>query len=110
NLNSNSKVCRSMLLACMALVATLLLPGCATTGNAPAREPVTRELPNPPSYLQPAAVPPATEGVSPFVVSEQRKAVIERQNYVIVRAKDAWQTMKRTYSKSLIRKGVFGSR
>jgi hypothetical protein len=105
----NSRYARSMLLACTVLTASLLA-GCGSLQKPPLREPVTRELPDPPDYLRPAEVPPAREGSSPFVVSEQRGAVIERQNTVIVRAREAWHTMKRTYStsKGLIRKGLFG--
>lgn len=109
NSNVNSVRCRWMLPASTVLVASLLLAGCATMGT-PVREPVTRELPDPPAYLQPVEVPPAKQGVSPFVVSEQRGAVIEQQNYVIVKAREAWHTMKKTYStsKGLIRKSIFG--
>ena len=99
----------SMRLACTVLAGSLLA-GCASFQKAPLREPVTRELPDPPAYLQPVEVPPAREGSNPFVVAEQRGAVIERQNVIIVRARDAWHTMKRTYStsKGLIRRGLFG--
>ena len=107
NSNYNSGGFRSMRLAFTALAASLLLAGCATMGS-PAREPVTRDLPDPPAYLQPVEKPAAKEGTSPFVVSEQRGAVIDRQNYVIVQARKAWHTMKRTYSKSLIRRSIFG--
>lgn len=107
NSKPNSAGFRSMLPVFMALTASLLLGACATTGSTPVREPATRDLPNPPAYLQPIPKPPAREGVSPFVVSEQRGEVIDQQNHVIVRAREAWQTMKKTYSKSLIRRGVF---
>jgi hypothetical protein len=63
---------------------------------------VTRVIPGPPAYLEPAAVPPATTGTSPFVVSAQRKQVIVRQNGIIVGAKKAWSTMKETYAKSFL--------
>jgi hypothetical protein len=49
-------------------------------------------------------VPPATKGVSPFVVSEQRKEVIVQQNTVITSARNAWQKMKATYQKSFLKK------
>lgn len=81
---------------------TLLLAGCGST--APLREPVTRVIPGPPSYLQPVAVPPARVGSSPFVVSEQRKQVIVKQNRIITGARDAWQKMKSTYSKSFLQR------
>lgn len=84
----------------------LLLGGCAT--NTPIREPVTRNIPGPPSYLQPVAVPHAKKGDSPFVVAEQRKHVIVRQNTVIVNARSAWTNMKATYSKSFLKRSVFG--
>ena len=112
NSKPNSRRSRWMLTASTALTASLLLAGCGSFQKPPLREPVTRELPDPPPYLQPAEVPPAREGVSPFVVSEQRKAVIQQQNYVIVRTREAWHTMKRTYStsKGLIKRSLFGQR
>lgn len=78
----------------------LLVGACAH--NPPLREPVTRVIPGPPSYAQPAAIPPATVGTSPYVVAEQRKQVIVRQNKVIVGLKSAWTKMKATYSKSFL--------
>jgi hypothetical protein len=68
----------------------------------PLREPVTRTIPGPPSYLQPAAVPPALAGSSPYVVAEQRKQVIVHQNKIITGAKAAWSKMKDTYRKSFL--------
>ena len=76
--------------------------GACASSRLPAREPVTRVIPGPPSYLQPAAVPPASAGVSPFVVAEQRKQTIVRQNRIIVGAKEAWTKMKDTYRKSFL--------
>lgn len=72
--------------------------------GSPAREPVTRVIPGPPSYLKPAAIPPSTPGSSPFVVAEKRKQVIVGQNTVIVGARNAWQRMKQTYSRSLLKR------
>lgn len=86
----------------------LLLAGCATGSNLPLREPVTRNIPGPPSYLQPVAVPPARVGASPYVVAEQRKQVIVKQNSIIVGARNAWTNMKATYQKSFIQKNIFG--
>lgn len=63
---------------------------------------MTRIIPGPPSFLEPAAVPPATTGASPYIVAEQRKQVIVRQNGIIVGAKKAWTKMKETYSKSFL--------
>jgi hypothetical protein len=88
----------------MALTASLLA-GCASN---PAREPVTRQIPGPPEYLRPAPVPPATKGKSSYVVAEERKSTIEHQNIVIVGARNAWQNMKDTYSKSFLKKRLFG--
>lgn len=84
------------------ILMPLLLGGCATRGAI--REPVTRNIPGPPSYLQPSEVPPARKGASPFVVAEQRKHVIVRQNTVITRARDAWTNMKATYNKSFLKR------
>lgn len=53
-------------------------------------------------------MPPATPGKSVFVVSQQRADVIERQNYVISSTYNAWIAMKQTYSKSLVKKSIFG--
>lgn len=83
-------------------MSALNLGACASLRGPPAREPVTRVIPGPPSYLQPVDVPPATAGTSPFVVSEQRKQVIVHQNGIIVGAKKAWSKMKETYSKSFL--------
>ena len=93
--------------AMLILLTSLSLAGCATSSSLPAREPVTRVIPGPPSYLQPAAVPPAREGVSPFVVAEQRKQVIVQQNAVIVGARNAWTKMKATYQKSFLKRNIF---
>ena len=87
-------------------MTVLLLGGCAS--SAPYREPVTRNIPGPPSYLQPVAVPPARIGTSPFIVAEQRKQVIVKQNGIIVGARDAWTKMKATYQKSFLKKNIFG--
>lgn len=93
----------------MLILMTLQLGACATMGDGqPKREPVTRNLPDPPSYLQPAPVPPAPVGADPFVVSEQRKQVIVSQNKVIVGARSAWVKMKSTYQKSFLKRNVFG--
>lgn len=91
----------------LTLILTTLLAACATN-NAPLREPVTRVIPDPPSYLQPVAVPPARVGASPYVVAEQRKQVIVQQNGIIVGARNAWQNLKATYGKSFVKKNVFG--
>jgi hypothetical protein len=58
--------------------------------------------------LQPVPLPPAREGASPFVVSEQRKQVIVKQNSIIVGARDAWSKMKATYQKSFVKKNILG--
>ena len=80
--------------------------------QSPAREPVTRNIPGPPDYLQPEPVPPTVDrsgkGKSPFVVAEERGQVIVRQNVVITAARGAWNTMKDTYSKSLLKRNYFG--
>jgi hypothetical protein len=90
------------------LLLPLALTDCAGFGQrAPLREPVTRDIPPPPSYLKPAAVPVATIGASPFVVAEQRKQVIVKQNKIIVGAKKAWSGMKNIYGKSYVKKKFF---
>jgi len=86
----------------MLILTSVVLGACAS--STPYREPVTRVIPGPPSYLQPTAVPPATSGASPFVVAEQRKQVIVRQNSIIVGAKKAWAKMKETYGKSFLKR------
>ena len=90
-----------MALARVCFLLTLTVPLTACAGRAPYREPVTRNIPGPPSYLQPAAIPPSA-GKNAFVVAEQRKQVIVSQNTVITSARRAWQGMKDTYSKSLL--------
>lgn len=90
---------------CLILSSTLFLAACA---HVPDREPVTRNIPNPPSFLKTSPVPPATPGKNVFVVSQERADVIERQNAVIRRTYNAWITMKETYQKSFLKKSVFG--
>lgn len=95
-----------------ALSLSLCLSGCASFGTrAPAREPVTRTLPPAPSYLRPEAVPPATVGKDLVVVAKERGKVIERQNKVIVKAKNLWNnTVRGIYSKSAVaKKRLFGN-
>ena len=104
NLKLNSALVRPVLLACTVLMAAPLT-GCGTSG-ALVREPATRSIPPSPSYLVPAQKPPAVG--SPFVVAEKRGAVIDQQNSVIVRARKAWDTMRSTYSKSFLKKKLFG--
>lgn len=82
------------------LILSLAAAGCASQQGY--REPVTRNIPGPPSYLQPAAVPPARVGTSPYVVAEQRKQVIVKQNTIITGARNAWTKMKETYRKSFL--------
>ncbi len=88
----------TVLLSVSTVTAASLLASC---GNH-VREPVTRTIPGPPEYLRPAPVPPATKGKSAFVVSEERGAVIERQNIIIVGARNAWTKMKETYNTSFL--------
>lgn len=107
---SNWQARRSTLLAIT--LTSLLLGACAHV--PPAREPVTRNIPGPPDYLQPEPVPAKVDsngkGKSPFIVSEERGQTIVRQNVVITSARSAWNTMKETYGKSLLPRKYFGSR
>lgn len=48
------------------------------------------------------------KGKSPFIVAEERRQIIVRQNVVITAAKSAWDTMKQTYSESLLKRNIFG--
>lgn len=82
---------------------TLPLANCASRGTV-GREPITRNIPGPPEYLQPVPVPPAREGVSPFVVAEQRKQALGKANSIIVGARSAWSNMKATYQKSFLKR------
>lgn len=88
----------------------LLLGACAH--QPPAREPVTRVIPGPPAYLKPEPIPATVDskgkGKSPFIVAEERGQVIKRQNVVITAARGAWDTMKQTYSESLLKRNIFG--
>lgn len=100
---------RIALRACTtALILTLVIPLAGCTSNPAGREPVTRTIPGPPSYLQPVAVPPARAGVSPFIVSEQRKQALGTANTIIAGARGAWSKMKDTYSKSFLKRNPFG--
>ncbi len=72
------------------------------------REPVTRNIPGPPEYLRPVPKPPSPKGSNAFVVSAQRGAVIDQQNVIITSARSAWEKMKSTYSKSFLKRKVFG--
>ena len=87
-----------------------LLGACAHV--PPAREPVTRTIPGPPSYLRVQPVPSTVDsqgkGKSPFVVAEERKQVIGRQNTIISSTYEAWTSMKQTYSESLLKRNIFG--
>lgn len=89
----------------MLLLAALSLTGCS---HLPAREPVTRNIPGPPDYLNPLPKPPSPKGSNAFVISAQRGAVIDRQNTIIVSARSAWTKMKDTYSKSFLKRKIFG--
>jgi hypothetical protein len=53
-------------------------------------------------------VPRADVGTSPFVVAEQRKRTILKQNYIINGARSAWSKMKDTYKKNPLKKKLFG--
>lgn len=88
------------------LILTPVLGGCAS--RMATREPVTRELPGPPASLKPQPVPPATKGKSVYVVSEQRKQVIVRQNRIIEGAAQAWTAMQQTYRRSFLKRSFFG--
>lgn len=91
------------------LLLILTIPLLAACGSTmPLREPTTRDIPGPPKYLQPAAIPPAKAGSSPYVVAEKRKQVIVNQNRVIVGARNAWTNMKTTYQNSFVKKNIFG--
>ncbi len=105
---SNSRSAHSALL--VITLTSLLLGACSH--QAPLREPVTRTIPGPPSYLKPEPIPGKVDskgkGKSPFIVAEERGQVIGRQNTVIVAARDAWTKMKQTYSESLLKRNIFG--
>ncbi len=104
----NLRSARSVLLAI--ILTSPLLAACAH--QPPAREPVTRTIPGPPSYLKPAPIPAKVDsrgkGKSPFLVAEERGQVIGRQNVVITSARAAWIKMKQTYSESLLKRNIFG--
>jgi hypothetical protein len=57
-------------------------------------------------------VPPEVDstgkGKSPFIVAEERKQVIGRQNTIINATYEAWTRMKQTYGESLLKRNIFG--
>jgi hypothetical protein len=84
--------------------------GCASNANKyPLREPVTRTLPNPPTYLAPVPLPKVRPGDNALVVIKERGQIVRRQNSIISEARKWYEGVKTTYSVSPVPKNrLFG--
>ncbi len=78
--------------------------GCASSGRYPEREPLTRQLPNPPAYLAPVPLPKPRPGDNALVVIKQRGQIVKQQNMVISEARKWYEGVKQTYSVSPVEK------
>ena len=64
------------------------------------REPLTRQLPNPPSYMSPVRVSPAKKGDDTFRTALIRKQALDKANTIISASKKWYLGVKENYSKN----------
>jgi len=73
------------------IAAIILLAGLGACGNnTVGREPLSRDIGAPPSYLQPVPVPPARPGESPVVDARRLVGSLRQANGIIVCAREEW--------------------
>lgn len=77
---------------------TLALANCA--GSSSVREVVRRDIPAPPSYLAPVAVPEPKAGESVLAVAARERAGRLKANRIIIGARGQWKTMQKTYQRT----------
>ena len=71
-----------------AITLAAALGGCAN--SPPGREPLSRDIGGPPSYLQPVPIPPTRAGESPVVDARRLVGSLRQANGVIVCAREEW--------------------
>ena len=64
------------------------------------REPITRALPNPPSYMSPVRVAPAKKGDDLYRTALLRRQALDKANTIIVSSKKWYLGVKENYSKN----------
>lgn len=85
---------KSALLIAAALSAPMTLSGCA---NAPAREPLTRQLPAAPSFARPVSVPDPKPGESAIVVASRERSGRQQNASVIERFRNWYGGVRKSY-------------
>jgi hypothetical protein len=73
-----------------------LLAGCAGS-NSSARAVIRRDLPAPPAYLLPVAVPEPMTGENAVAVAARERAGRLKANSIIRNARAQWERLRTTY-------------
>lgn len=87
-----------MLQIAAAFSLTTMLSACNATTRG--REPITRALPNPPSYMSPVRVTPAKKGDDLYRVALSRRQALDKANTIIVSSRKWYLGVKENYSKN----------
>ena len=80
----------------IALSILPLLAGCAGSGSD-VRAVVRRDLPAPPAYLTPVAVPEPMTGENAVAVAARERAGRLKANSIIRNARAQWEKLRKTY-------------
>ena len=91
--------------ACSTLAALTLLTAC---GSVPVSIPLLRQIPEPPAYLVPVAVPAPKVGESPVLDAERNAQAVKRANRIIRACKADWQALSGAYRAPEPRKSLIG--
>jgi hypothetical protein len=83
-------------LATIALSILPLLGGCAGSDSG-VRAVVRRDLPAPPAYLMPVAVPEPMTGENAVAVAARERAGRLKANSIIRNARAQWEKLRKTY-------------
>jgi hypothetical protein len=75
---------------------SLSLMACSASNNQ--LRIIDRNLPGPPSYLQPVGVKAPTLGEDPYDIAARERAGRLQANRIIVKGRTAWLTMKKDFA------------
>jgi hypothetical protein len=82
--------------ATVALLILPLLAGCAGSDSS-VRAVIRRDLPAPPAYLAPVAVPEPKTGEHAVAVAARERAGRLKANSIIRNARAQWEKLRKTY-------------
>ena len=78
----------------------MTLAGCNLATTSAGREPLTRQLPNPPSYMSPVRVTPAKKGDDVYRIALIRRQALNKANTIIAASRKWYIGVKENYSKN----------